>query len=311
MSHENTSKCFLFHHFFENKVPNASLHPTQRFMHINFNGELLLANQPIFTAENRAFRYGDGLFESIRVFDGKMPFFHLHWLRIEAGIRQLKLELKSNLDIHFFKNEIEKLTNATGNWRVRLSLWRSGGGLYTPKINSIEFLIESSQLPNNRFEINQTGLVLGFFENIRLPVHLNPPLISKSVNALPQVLASLHKTELALDECLLFNTSGRIACASNANVFLVKNSELFTPDVKEGCIAGTMRSVIISQSLLHGTRVNTGRISRTSLFQADEIFLTNAIQGIRWVQQLKGRQKSFGNSTAQFFLEKINGMVAG
>ncbi len=283
-------------------------------MHVNYNGNIFPADQPIFNATNRAFRYGDGLFETIRVFEGQMPFFQRHWQRLTSGCRILGLDSPANFSPNFFKNEIAKLTNNNGNWRIRLSVWRSGGGLYTPHSNLPEFLIEASSLTNSTFELNELGLEVCIFQKYLLPqttlnYDLQPPCVPlpiKTNSALLQVLAASAKKEAGLDDCLMLNTAGQLACATSSNLFWVKNSELFTPPINAGAVAGTMRATILDMAGQLGIRCNEQSISPDELSLADEIFLTNAIQGIRWVRWVKNIEVALGQSMAARLVEELN-----
>ncbi|MCF8244588.1 MAG: aminotransferase class IV [Saprospiraceae bacterium] len=286
-------------------------------MFINHNGNILPADQPIFTAGNRAFRYGDGLFETIRVFDGRMPFFERHWQRLSRGCRLLSFELPTNFTPTFFKQEIEKLTNAAGNWRVRLSIWRGDGGFYTPETNLPEFLVEPTPLLSPTFELNEVGLSVGFYQKYLLPQTTpsyapngpSVPLPIKTSSALHQVLAAIAKTAAGLDDCLMLNTARRVACATSSNVFLVKNGELFTPPLTEGCVAGTMRAVLFDMVGKLGIPCNETPVVPKDFKDFDEIFLTNAIHGIRWVGEVEGFSNRCGNSVAMVLLDGLNEVI--
>jgi branched-chain amino acid aminotransferase len=318
-SKENIGIYFLFHHFSENEQQRSSLRCKKETMPINYNGVLYPDEQPIFTAGNRSFRYGDGLFESIRAFDGRLPFFHLHWQRLAAGMDCLKLERHRYFTPVFLENEIAKLTNGLGNWRIRLTVWRSGGGLYTPETNQPHFLIEATPLPSNRFELNETGLSIGIYNQSPLPIQPIQPIppiqpiqpISnfKLTSSLPFVLAAQHKQALGLDDCLLLNTAGRLACATNANIFWVKNGKLYTPPLTEGCVAGTLRATVLSIAKSLKIKAVEKRLRLDALATADELCLTNAVQGIRWVRQMEGVEAKFENGLTNLLFEELNGRV--
>ncbi len=286
-------------------------------MSINYNGNILPANQPIFTAGNRAFRYGDGLFETIRVFDGQVPFFERHWQRLSTGCRLLSFEMPKHFTPDFFKHEIEKLTSTTGNWRVRLTIWRADGGLYTPETNSPEFIVEATPLSNSKFELNNVGLSVKIYQKYLLP-QTTPsyipngssiPLPIKTNSALHQVLASIEKTIAGLDDCLMLNTAHRIACGTSSNIFLVKSGELFTPPLAEGCVAGTMRATLLNLTGKLGISCNEYPIHPEDLKDFDEIFLTNAIHGIQWVREVEGLPNCYRNSVALGLLNGLNEVI--
>ncbi|MEK7257028.1 MAG: aminotransferase class IV, partial [Bacteroidota bacterium] len=252
---------------------------------------------------NRSFRYGDGIFESIRVFNGKMPFLDRHWRRLSAGMQALRLEAPPHFTQAFFKEKTLKTIENQGNWRVRLIVFRSGGGLYTPEKNEADFLIEASPLAADNFEWQTEGLHVGICETVKLTPSIFSPF--KTCSALPFVLAGIFKKENRLDDCLLLNQTGRIVCGGSSNLFLVENGRLFTPPISEGCVAGVIRSAVLDVAKALKIKVKEAKIPTRCLAQADEIFLTNAVQGIRWVRQLKGMEKTFTCKTASLILEKL------
>lgn len=273
-------------------------------MFVNYNGAILPASQPIFTADNRAFRYGDGLFESIRVFDGEMPCLERHWQRLSSGMVFLKMDIPDFFSPIFFQNEIKKLTQNQGNWRIRLTVWRSGAGLYTPEANQPAFLITANLLPSSIFELNENGLNVGIFHQVHLP--LQPLQSFKTITALPFVLASIFKKENNLDDCLLLNAKDRLACGTSSNIFMVKNGELYTPLLNEGCVAGTMRATLLDLANQLGVNAHELPLNTDLMEEMDEIFLTNAIQGVRWVRQVEGFGKQFSNELAVVLVKALN-----
>lgn len=235
-----------------------------------------------------------------------------HWNRLKLGFERLRLEMPDYYSLPYFDSEIRQLTKAKGNWRIRLSIWRSGGGLYTPEINLPEFLIEASPLPDSHFRLNQIGLKIGLFTGFKVPILSNTLSVLpsfKSASSLPYVLASIHKKESSLDDCLLLNTLDRLVCASSSNVFLVKNGELLTPSIPEGSIKGTMRGAVMDVAKQLGILVRAAPVPKNALAEADEIFLTNAIQGIRWVGEVEGLPNLYGNSLALELVEGLNGVI--
>lgn len=278
----------------------------------NLNGKI----SPAVTSPPRASRYGDGLFETIRVFDGKTPFWKFHWQRLQQGFRVLKFESPPHFSSDFFQNEILKLVAGQGNHRIRLTVWRSGEGLYAPESNIPVFLVESTPLTGNQFELNDRGLHVGICPNVRLPTakkatseqYFLPNV--KTCNALPFVIAGIYRRENSLGDCLILNTAGRVACGGSANVFLWKNDSLITPPLFEGCVAGTMRMAMFAICKALKIRILEEKVSRKDLRNADGFFLTNAISGIRWVRKIDGVGKEFSNEKIVQLLAEVNRRIS-
>jgi aminodeoxychorismate lyase len=262
---------------------------------INFNGSLFDDNERILTAQNRAFRYGDGLFESIRVFNGKMPFYNHHFERLLRGMKALKMNIPSYFNPHYIKNEISKTVEKQPNSRVRLAIYREEGGFYTPATNNIDFLIESSPLPESKYLLNDLGLTIGVFKDYKL--RQTPTSAFKTSNSLPYILAGIFAKENSFEDVLLLNTEGYVAEGISSNIFIVKENKLITPSLSTGCVGGTMRQIIFEIAKEQEIPCVESNITVQDVAEADEVFYTNAMQGIRWVENFE--HKTYGNDFTQ------------
>ena len=126
----------------------------------------------------------------------------------------------------------------------------------------------------------------------------------KTGNGLLYVMAGLAKQSMKLDECFIINEHGAICESISSNIFVVKNGTIFTPPLGDGCIAGIMRKKIIQLAAEHKILTFENTITSYTIMNGDELFLSNSINGVRWVGQFK--QKFFTNKMAQFFTDKLN-----
>src|SRR5688572_28818771 len=113
--------------------------------YINLNGNTYTAEDKIFTIHNRGLRFGDGLFESIRIVNGKICFINLHAERLQKGMRTLKFSNLQSFDKDFIQSEIYSVARKNRIYkdaRVRIPVFRNDGGLYTPEKNTYSYLIE-------------------------------------------------------------------------------------------------------------------------------------------------------------------------
>ena len=252
---------------------------------INYNGSLFDDNERVLTGHNRAFRYGDGLFESIRVFKGKIPFYNLHFDRILRGMKVLKMNVPPYFNPHYIKNEISKTIENQPNSRVRLAVYREDGGFYTPTTNNIDFYIESSPLPESKYLLNDLGMTIGVFKDYKL--RQTPNSAFKTSNGLPYVLAGIYAKENSFEDVLLLNTEGYVAEGVSSNFFIVKENKLITPSLSSGCVGGVMRQVIFQIANEKEISISEADISLQDVQAAEEVFFTNAMQGIRWVENFE------------------------
>lgn len=284
---------------------SANQKPQSEERLINFNGTIILASGPLLDIENRSFRYGDGMFETVRMIDGRLPLFPLHYKRLRFGCDLLKLKLPSGWNEKTLAQEITAVAKENGlekNGRIRLTIYRRTGGYYLPVTNEADYVIEVSPVKKDDFGLNQAGLKVDLFTDIEKPTTQFSQI--KTNNSLIYVLAALHKQENDLDDCLLINYKSRVIESIDSNLFVVINGEVHTPPASEGCVAGVMREYVIGLVKEMGRPVKESALSLEELFSAEEMFLTNSIQGIKWISQYKIRQ--YGNKISSDISSLLN-----
>jgi len=259
---------------------------------ICLNGHFLKEEDLSFTASNRAFRYGDGFFETMHYANGEIQLFDLHQARLKKAMNLLKLESSVLQLPHIIHKEIVRLNNANHFFkgaRVRISIFRSEGGLYLPLSNKANYLIESWPLENDRYLINSNGFKLGAYKQISKPS--GQTFFYKSLNSQVSILASLYAQENNLDNCFIINDKREIIESINSNVFFIQNKTIYTPNNDSGCIYGIMREKILTVISQLGFTINNHTpVKEEDISQFDEIFLSNAIQGIQWVGAYKTKR---------------------
>ena len=243
------------------------------------NGQLFEPGAPEVTLLNRSFHYGDGLFESIRIYNGKPLFLEDHLRRLTEGMDYLRFQFEADKWKAILKEEISRcivVNQIAAQGRLRLHIYRAGPGAYTPLENKPYYLIEGYSLKTDYFN-SEVGISLTDFPE---PLIYHTPLSAfKTANALSYVLAGLHAQREGYDEALLSGKNG-IAEASSANLFIVHQQKLITPPLNSGCLPGIMRKKIIMLAEKLKIPFLVRKVRSKDLLQADEIFLTNAIRGI-------------------------------
>ena len=254
-------------------------------VYFNYNGKIHPEGTPVIGVDNRGLRYGDGLFETIKMINGKLLFEDDHFARLWKGLKALEFEIPKNLTVDFLQKEMTALAQKNGHAnaaRIRLNIVRGDGGLYDAKNHLPNYIIQSWPLASSNGEWNSNGLVLGIYEAAKKSCDLLSNL--KHNNYLPYVLAALTAKTQKWNDAIVLNTNGRICDTTIANIFIVKDGVVYTPSLQEGCVAGVMRRVVIQQVLKSGIDLIEKEISISELLAADEVFLTNSIYNIRWVQ---------------------------
>lgn len=276
----------------------------------NYNGHLVSIYEPLVSFANRAFRYGDALFETIRVINGKVMFLGDHIRRIKVGMTMLRMNVPQDFNVDNINRLILDLVreNAMENdVRIRLTIFRTDGGFYTPHNNDISFLIETEDLAlKGGYQLNETGYNIEIFHDIKKPKNKLANL--KTGNAMLYVLAGIYKKDIKMDDCLILNEEGNVCESISSNIFIVKNGALYTPSLSEGCVDGVMRRQILNLAQQNRILCYEITLAMNGLMNADEIFLTNAIKGVLWVGQYK--MKNYSCKMTRFFNEKLNELAA-
>jgi len=250
--------------------------------HISFNGKIIPSDQPIYTASSRAARFGDGIFETMRVRKGKILFEELHIARLLMSLELMQIELSDELKWATLYSSIVSLLEKNGNpphARVRLMITRGDGSIMEEPTNSSQVLVETWEA--NDYLFNEKGLKVDVYSEF--PRSRNAFSMLKTCNFLPSVMAAKFAKENKLDESLLINDAGRICDATISNIFWVRDGQIFTNAFSEGQVMGVMRTHLILMLHKHDMPVTESLISPEELKQADEIFLTNVIRGVQWV----------------------------
>jgi len=276
--------------------------------YIILNGNYFDASQSVLTANNRAFKYGDALFETMFASGGKVPLFYKHLERLIKSMKILNMEVpvKFTVDTSGLKEEIIRLIVKNRFFhgaRVRFSVFRNDGGLYTPENNEVSYIIETTPLKNKKFELNQIGQKIDVYEDFKKQINLLSNI--KSANSLLYILASDFRKKHFFDEMLLQNNNNYLIEAISSNLFICKDNVIYTPSISEGCVAGVMRRKVIEKARKSDFKViDDCMLTVDNLLLADEIFLTNAVSGIKWVGAFKDRR--YYNRISKQLLLSIN-----
>ena len=276
------------------------------FAGMNFicvNGKIFQEDEPVLKASNRSYRYGDGLFETMKVLNAWIILGDFHFERLFGSMAILKM-VKPGLFTREKINEavlfLCEKNKCSDKARVRISVTRGNGGL-NDEDNSFQYLIETWPLDSQIDQLNENGLVIDIYPDARKSCDVFSNL--KSANYLPYVMAARFAKENKLNECLILNTHQRICDATIANVFWVRNGVIFTPPLSEGCVAGVMRKYLLEKLKDNGYNTQEQVLIIDDLLNADEIFLSNAVYGIRWVGQY--RDRSYQNELSKKIFKEL------
>ena len=275
---------------------------------INFNGTIVSEDANILT-QNRAFLYGDAVFETVKIIDNKILFLEDHYFRLMSSMRVVRMEIPMNFTMEYFEAQILSLVaknQEASSSRARITVYRNDGGYYLPTTNTVSFLIHATALKNTLYSIEKQYYEVDLYKDFYVTKQLLSSI--KTTNKLINITGSIFANENGLDNCLLLNDSKNIIEALQGNIFMLMGNKLITPPVSEGCLNGIMRKqVLILAKKIANLDVVEEIISPFDLQKADELFITNVIKGIQPITQY--RKKGFGTNISIQLLEKLNEMI--
>lgn len=255
----------------------------------NLNTFLMEKGDKLFDTSNRSLKYGDGIFETMRLLKGKIMFWDDHYARLERGLKYLKID-NGTKGKDFWEKEIERLVvkNHYTEARIKLTVYRDSPGLYTPMGNRLGFILEGLRYDNSNYNYAEEDASLDVFEQDYKSI--SPLSNLKTTSALLFVLASIEKKEKKLGELVVLNTAKRVCEGTASNIFIRIGDDIHTPSLEEGCLDGVMRKQIINYFKQKNSPVLEGEVSVEMLKNADEIFLTNTISGVQSIGSFKGKK---------------------
>ena len=269
---------------------------------INYNGNLISSKELQLSYENRAFKYGDGIFETVKIQNNKIVFWEDHYFRLMASMRMLRMNIPMSFTLEYLEEQILKTvasySSAKNVLRARLSVYRQDGGLYTPKTNAVDFLIDVKEVSTVTKDVYRIDLYKDFYNYSGLLSTV------KTTNRMLNTLAAVFAEENDLDNCILLNERKSVVEVTNGNIFVVKGNVVKTPALTEGCIKGVARKKIIE--IIEKNKDYTLEETAISPFEiqkADEVFISNAIMGVQSVTNY--RKKTFATD----FGKKLGGTL--
>jgi branched-chain amino acid aminotransferase len=275
---------------------------------INFNGTIV-SHDSSSLVQNRAFLYGDAVFETVKITNAKILFLEDHYFRLMSSMRIIRMEIPMNFTMEYLEKQIvdlAKAKNLESSARARITVYRNDGGYYLPLNNTVSFLINVENLEETKYSINKKEYVIDLYTDFYASKQLLSTI--KSTNKIINITGSIFANENGLDNCLLLNDSKNVIEALQGNIFMLKGNTLITPPVSEGCLNGVMRKQILALARkIEKLEVLEDIISPFDLQKADELFITNVIKGIQPITRY--RKKEFTTDLATILLGKLNEAV--
>lgn len=256
---------------------------------VYLNGGMLAAEAASVSIHDRGFLYGDGLFETMRAYAGRVFRLTDHLARLEASAEFLRIPVPHSRQE--FGDIISRLISANdlSDARVRITLTRGTGGKglgfsggFKPTV-----LVEAGPLaarPERLYRQGMSLVVAHLRQNAQSPLPNH-----KTANFLRYLLARRQAVDAGADDALILNTNGHVAEASVANVFIVRDGEAATPPLDAGVLPGITRKVILEICRKSDVPCAESCFGLNKVHSADEIFLTNSLMEVMPVRSVAGK----------------------
>ncbi len=279
-------------------------------MDYNLNGYIIRNKHLGIQVNNRGLNYGDGVFETIKYSRKRLNFFEDHYFRLMSAMRIVRMEIPMDWSPEYLEEQIRKTLEANQlsdkAARVKVLVVRKAGGFYSPETNDVDFLITTEEWPMDSFELNEKGLEIELFKDFYKVSGLLGNV--KTTSAQIYTIASIFAQENNYDDVVLMNEQKEVLESTKSNLFILKGEELISPPLSSGCLKGVMRKKILELAPQLGLVVKEETFSPFALQKADEIWLSNAMNGLQWVA--KYRKKTYANTQAEAMLKKLNVALA-
>lgn len=275
---------------------------------INYNGEILPSDNNL-SSSNRAFLYGDGVFETLKIVNNTILFLEDHYFRLMASMRIVRMKIPNNFTLEYLEAQIlnlAKAQNCENSARVRFTVFRNDGGFYLPNTNSVSFQIQVFPLENTLYSFSDANYEVDLYKDFYISKQLLSTI--KTTNKMINITGSIFAEENDLQNCILLNNDKNVVEALNGNLFMLLGTKLITPPISEGCLNGIMRKQILQiAKKIESVEVIEEVISPFDLQKADELFITNVISGIQPIT--KYRKKEYKTDLAKEILTNLNSLI--
>jgi len=283
---------------------------------IYYNGKFLKESEVSLSPYNRGLHFGDGVFETLRVYSGRVFRLENHIKRLFKGLDVLGLE--NTADVCFLENVVKSLIqkNRLNDASIKLIAFREEcpGLDPSPGLKAC-YLIISSPFDFKRkrkFEKGISAAIVSIKRN-----NTSPHVFIKSLNFLENILGRREAHERGFDEAVFLNNYEMVTEGSISNIFIIKDSVLFTPPVAAGILKGITRDVVFEIAETLRIKCCEESFKTDDVLTADEVFMTNSLMEIMPLREIDGQilgDTCPGSKTADFmrrYREKVDKEVMG
>jgi len=280
-------------------------------MFVYLNNKIVPSAEAKVSVFDHGFLYGDGIYETMRVYDGVVFMFDEHLQRLFRSASLIGLDIKKDIaDIKVAVYETLQ-ANSLSNAYIRLTVSRGYGavGLDPDLCKEPSFVVITNDFKDYPRSYYTEGIRLKIAAVRRnLKEALNPQI--KSLNFLNNILAKIEAKKTDVHEAIMLNAAGHVAEGTISNIFFVRDGVLHTPSIDCGVLDGITRAMVIDLATKNGIVVREGEYTPEELYEASEVFITNTTMEVMPVNRVDDINYKIGD-TAGLLLKKYRQEVSG
>jgi branched-chain amino acid aminotransferase len=283
-------------------------------MYIYLNGKIVPAKEAVVSVFDHGFLYGDGIYETIRVYDRVIFMLEEHLGRLYRSASMLGLTLPFEIDSLKISIYETLIANALRNAYIRLTVSRGHGPIgldpdLCPEPTTVIIAQELKEYPRAFYEKGINLIITETRRNIKEAI--NPKI--KSLNFLNNILAKLEAKKRDAYEAIMLNAYGKLAEGSISNVFFYKDGVLCTPSLECGILDGITRGFVIELAMREDLKIKEGEFTKEDIYSAAEVFITNTTLEVMPVSKVDDQVYAVGNITKllhKAYRKEVNAYVA-
>jgi branched-chain amino acid aminotransferase len=283
-------------------------------MQIYLNGKLVPAKEAVVSVLDHGFLYGDGIYETMRVYDGVTFMLDEHLRRLYRSASLIGLTIP--LDADSLKRSVYEalIANSLRNAFVRLTISRGYGPIgldpdLCPEPTVVIIAQEMKDYPRSFYEKGISLIIPETKRNFREA--LNPEI--KSLNFLNNILAKIEAKKRGAYDAIMLNVYGKLSEGTISNIFFYKNGILCTPSPECGILDGITRSIVITIARRNGLNVKEAEFIKEDLYSSEEVFITSTTLEVMPVSKVDDQKYTVGNITNvlhKAYREEVRAYVA-
>lgn len=265
-------------------------------MYVYVNGKILRSKEAVISVFDHGFLYGDGVYETLRAYDGVVFKLDEHLSRLSRSASLIGLSIPHHTDHLKIALYETLIANAIRNAYIRITISRGKGPIgidpdLCPIPTVVIFAQEFREYPKEYYKNGIHLIIPTTRRNYSQAV--NPQI--KSLNFLNNILAKMEAKKNNAHEAVMLNVRGHLTEGTISNIFFCRDNELYTPSQDCGILDGITRAVVLDLAQKEGIRVHEGRFRRNDIYSANEVFITNTTMEVMPVSRVDDHQFAVGN----------------